>query len=109
MLNSIREAIELGHQRGHTKAIQICNETHWCDAAIQKQEVLYFAHVSQIAEKDMAAGRYAVYFTRSFESLDAAIEAIEQQSPIKFDEFGPLAGQLIFRPRSLEENDGYKF
>ena len=100
-----RDAIESGRQRGCTKSIETENEIHWCDAAIQKHDGIYFAHVSQIAEKDMVAEIYAVYFTRSFSSLAAAISVIEKETPIRFDEFGPRKGQLWFLPGILEEND----
>lgn len=104
-MNLNRGAIESGRQRGCTKSVEIENEIYWCDAAIQKHDGLYFVHLSQIAEKDMAAELYSVYFTRSFDSLDDAINTIENESLFRFDEFVPLKGQLLFRPGILEEND----
>ena len=104
-LDSIREAIEAGRQRGCVRSIEHENEIHWCNAAIQIHEGLYFVHVSQIAEKNMAAEKYHVYFTRAFQSLEEAIAAVEDESPIGFNEFGPLKGQLVFRPGLLEEKD----
>jgi hypothetical protein len=103
-MNNLVSAIELGKQRGLSKNLMIDGVSYWADAAIQKYESTYKAHVSIIKESNMNADIYDVYFTREFLDLDSAILCIESHGPIKFNEFNILKGQRIFDPKGNEEN-----
>ena len=104
-MNKLVSAIELGKQRGLSKNISIDGNSYWVDAAIQKYEGAYKAHVSVIKESNMAAEVYDVCFTREFLDLDSAILCIESNGSIKFNEFIALKGQQVFDPSANEENE----
>ena len=104
-MNDLREAIELGKQRGISSEFFVDGVNLYCGAALQKFGKEYKAHVSIIQENKMAAEVYDVYFTRSFESLDEAINCIDKLSPIKVSQFGALKGQRLFDPEFNEKNE----
>ena len=104
-MNSLTQAIEEGKQRGHSKFEKIGDEQYLHQAAIQKVNSKYRAHVSKIREQDMACEHYEIYFTREFESLPHAVACIEDNSPINFSDLKPCKGQKIFNANWLEENE----
>ncbi len=55
--------IESGKQRGFSKNTYVNNYSMWCNAAIQKYNRNYRAHVSVIKEENIAQEKYEIYFT----------------------------------------------
>jgi len=96
-------AIESGKQRGVSRSLTIDSEKLWCDAAIQKHDGVYKAHVSVIRERNMDADNYELYFTRSFSTLKDAVECINSNGHLQFDQFSVLRGNKIFNPEFDEE------
>ena len=97
--------IEKGKQRGATRSIEIDGHMYWCSAGIQKHNKTYKAHVSVIREDNMASENYDVLFTRSFSDLKKAIDCVNSNGHIRFDEFSVVKGQKIFNPEFDEENE----
>ena len=105
MMNNILKALESGKQRGHSKSIEIDGEIIWCDAAIQKYNGKYKAHVSVIKEVNMYAEKYEVYFTREFTTMSESLECIKLNGYVRIEEFSALKGQKIFNQDYNEENE----
>ncbi|WP_407364572.1 hypothetical protein HKW97_24345 (plasmid) [Pseudomonas luteola] len=80
------DAIEAGKQRGASRQLIINGVAYWVDGAVQKHRDLYYAHVSEIREDQMAAEKYSKYLTCSFKTLDAALRFIEAESHFRHDE-----------------------
>lgn len=76
--------IESSKQIGCPTHITLNGDSLWCDAAIQKHNGNYIAHVSIIKEENMAQEKYDLFFTKEFPSLEDAFRCIEENRFIKF-------------------------
>ena len=104
-MEEIVAAIENGKQRGSSRSLERDGTTYWCDAAIQKHDGQYKAHVSVIREENMTCEEFEIFFTRGFSDLQGAIDCVNSNGEIRFDEFAVLRGQRIFNPVFAEENE----
>ncbi len=104
-MNGLVRAIENGKQRGSSKSVTIDGTIIWCSAAIQKYNEKYKAHVSVIKNDNIVTETFDILFTREFITLTEAIECIDTNGCVKFEEFTALKGQKIFCPDFSEENE----
>ena len=104
-MKKVIAAIENGRQRGASRFIESDDTRYCCSAAIQKHDEEYKAHVSVIREENFYRDEFDILFTRSFSDLQGAIDCVNSNGEIRFDEFAALKGQKIFNPAIDEENE----
>jgi hypothetical protein len=104
-IEALIKSIQEGSQRGCSKFLIVDGSRFYCSAAIQKFNGSYKAHVCIIEESKMACEEFKESFTRTFSTIDEAIDCINSYSLIKFNEFNVLKGQKVFSPECDEEKN----
>lgn len=91
--------INNGTQVGIRYSFLVGDEVCWSSVGLQKWEGKYKVFIDEILESKMPSEEYLREEIVSFDSIEIALEYIENNTKVKSSELAPCKGQRIFNPK----------
>ncbi|MCG8710062.1 hypothetical protein JHU04_003341 [Brenneria sp. 4F2] len=91
--------INNGKQVGVRYSFLAGNEICWSSVGLQKWEGKYKVYVDEILESKMSSEEYLREEIVSFDSIESALEFIEDNTKVEISDLAACKGQRIFNPK----------
>lgn len=98
-LVKVTQWIEQGKQLGKVFSFTRDEKIFWSSIGIQKFEGRFKVYVDEIEEAKMASyEEYLIEATRSFETLNEALDYLFETTHVVLEDLAPCKGQKVFNP-----------